>query len=60
MQVIINCRSTAAHKFRTRLVFRQHDIILTEEQPLLTKFKSSFEGKNMEAQYSMSDYRIDL
>ena len=32
IKYIMDCRTTAAHKFRTRLVFRQYDVILTEKQ----------------------------
>ena len=48
----------ATYKFSIRLGFKQYDIILTKEQSVLTKIKGSFEGKNMQTQYSM--YRIDL
>ena len=27
MKVIMNCRTTSAHKFRTRLGFKQYDVI---------------------------------
>ena len=56
----MDCRTTAAHKFRTRLGFKQYDLILTKEQSVLTKIKSSFEGENMQKQYSVLGYRIDL
>ena len=37
-KVIMGCR-TAAHKFRTRLGFKQYDVILTKEQSGLKKIK---------------------
>ena len=40
----MDCRKTSAQKFRTRLGFKQYDIILTKEQSVLTKIMSSFEG----------------
>ena len=46
IKVIIDCRTTAVHKFRTILGFKQCDIILTIEQSVLLNKKSSFEGKN--------------
>ena len=46
----MNCRITAAHKIRTRLGFKQYDVILTKEQSRLTKIMSSFEGGNMQTQ----------
>ena len=48
------------HKSRTRLGFKQYDVILTKEQLVLTKIKSSSEGGNMQRQNSALDYRIDL
>ena len=51
---------TAAHKKRTRLGFKQCDVILTKEQSVLTIIKSSFEGGNIQTQQSVFGYRIDL
>ena len=51
-KIIMDCRTTAAHKFRTRLGFKQYDVILTKKQSVLTKIKSSFEGEYKLAQYS--------
>ena len=44
----MNCRTTLAHKFRTRLGLKQYDVILTKEQSVLTKIISSVEGENMQ------------
>ena len=49
----MDCRTTAAHKFRIRLGFKQYDIILTKEQSVLTKIKISFEGENMQTQHGV-------
>ena len=48
-KVIMDCRTTSAHKFRKRLEFKQHDVILTKEPSVQTKKKSSFEGENMQS-----------
>ena len=53
-------RTTSIHKFRTKLGFKQYDVILTKEQLILTKVMSSFEGENMQIQYNALSYRIDL
>ena len=53
-------RTTSAHKFRTRLRFKQYDVILTIEQSMRTRIMSSFEGENMQTQYNVLGYRIDL
>ena len=49
----MNCRAIAAYKFRTRVGFKQYDIILTKGQSVLTNIKSSFEGGNIQRQYSV-------
>ena len=56
----MDCRRTAVHKFRTRLGFKQYDIILTKEQSVLTKIMSSFEEENMQTQYNVLGYWINL
>ena len=38
-KVILDCRTTAAHKFGERLGFKQYNIPLTKEQSVLTKIK---------------------
>ena len=56
----MDCRTTAAHKLRTRQGFKQYDVILNKEQSVLTKIKSSLERENMQTQYSVLGYRINL
>ena len=46
----MDCRITSAHKFRTRLGYKQYDVILTKKQSVLTKIMGSFEGENMQTQ----------
>ena len=48
IKVIIDCRTMAVNKLRTRLGFKQFDVILNIEQLVLLDKKSSFEGKNRE------------
>ena len=40
IKVTMDCRKTAAHKFRTRLGFKQYGVILTKKQLLLMKIES--------------------
>ena len=51
VKVVMDCRTVSAHKFRTRLGFKQYDVILTQELIVLTKILILFERKNMQAQY---------
>ena len=37
IKLIMDCRTTSAHKFRARLGFKEDDVILTKEQSVLTK-----------------------
>ena len=60
IKVTMACNTISAHKFRTILGFKQYDVILTKEQSVLIKIMSSFEGKNMQTQYKVLSYRIDL
>ena len=60
IKVIMDFGTTLAHKFRTRLEIKQHDVILLKEQSVVTKIRSSFEGENMQTQYNVLSYRIDL
>ena len=48
IKAIMDCRATSTHKFRTRLGFKQYDVLLTKEQLVLTKTMSSFEVKYMQ------------
>ena len=38
----MDCRTTPAVNFKSRLGFNQHDAIMTQEQSMLTKIKSAF------------------
>ena len=60
IKVIVDCRTKSSHKFRTRLGFKQYNVILMKEQSVLTKIISSFEAENMQAQYNVLSYRMDL
>ena len=51
VKVILDCRTTSAHKFRTWLGFRQNHVVLIQEKSVLTKTMSSFERKNIYKQY---------
>ena len=46
--------------FRALLGFKEHDIMLTREQSVLKSVMDVFEGENMQTQYSVLGYRIDL
>ena len=60
VKVITDWRTTSGYKFRTRLEFKQYDVILEKEQSVLTKIMSSFEGESMQTKYKVLTNRIDL
>ena len=47
-------------EFRSKLGFNQYDITSTKEQSVLKSVMDPFEGENMQTQYSVLGYRIDL
>ena len=59
MQIISYCRTTPAVNFRTKLGFRQHDHIKTQEQSVLTKIMTVFAAEEIILQYNVWGYRVD-
>ena len=55
----MNCRTTSAVDFKTRLGFSQHDPIMTQEQSILSKIVTLFVAKEIIFQRSVLGYRID-
>ena len=47
-------------QFQKKLGFKLHDVIDTKEQRIINLIKDSFEGENIQTQYSVLSYRIDL
>ena len=45
---------------QNKLGFKLHDVINTKEQTIINLQKDTFEGENMQTQYSVLGYRIDL
>ena len=58
----MHCRvaTSKSIEFRSRLGFNQYDITLTKEKSVLKSVMDAFEGENMQTQYSVLGYRIDL
>ena len=44
VKVIMDCRTTSAHRFITILEFKQYDAILIKEQSVLIKIIGSFQS----------------
>ena len=58
--VIMHCRTPELFKFKRSLGFKLHDVITCKEQTVLGSVKYAFEGKNMQTQFSVLGYKIDL
>ena len=59
IQIIMDCRTTPAVNFRTRLGFNQHDPIMTQEQSILLKIVTVFAAEEIILQHNLLGYRID-
>ena len=53
-------RTDESCSLKRNLGFNPIDILNTKEQTLLGAIKSTFEGENIQTQYSVFSYRIDL
>ena len=60
LKVIMNSRTDESCKFKRNLGFTLHDVINTKEQTVINSIKDTFEGENMQTQYTVLGYRIDL
>ena len=52
-QIIMDCRTTAAVNFKTRLGFSQHDPIMTQEQSVLSKIVKVFAAEEIIMQHNV-------
>ena len=60
IQIIMDCRTTQAVYFRTRLRFNQYDPIMNQEQSILSKIVTVFADEEIILQYHVLGYRIDV
>ena len=60
LKVIMNCRTDESCNLKWKLGFTLHDVINTKEQIVISAIKGAFEGENMQTQYSVLGYKIDL
>ena len=60
LKVIIDCRAHESSNLKRNLGFRLHDVINTKEQTVVESIKDAFEGEDMQTQYSVLGYRVDL
>ena len=56
----MNSTADESCKFKINLGFTLHDVINTKQQTVINSIKDAFEGENMQTQYTVLSYRIDL
>ena len=56
----MNCRTDESCNLKNKLRLRLHEVINTKVQAFLESIKDAFKGEDMQTQYSILGYRIDL
>ena len=56
----MDCKTDESSNLKRNLGFKLHDVINTKEQTIINSIKDTFEGENIQNQYSVLGYRIDL
>ena len=56
----MDCRTDESCNLKRNLEFTLHHVINTKEQTVINSIKDAFEGENMQTQYTVLNYRIDL
>ena len=60
LKIIMDCRTDESSSLKRNLGINLHDVINTTEQTVLRSIKDPFEGEDMQTQYTVIGYRIDL
>ena len=60
LKIIMDCRTDESCNLKRNLGFTLHDVINTKEQTVINSIKDAFEGEDMQTQYTVLNYRIDL
>ena len=55
----MDCRATSAVNFKSRLGFKQHDPIVTQEQSVLPKLMTVFAAEEIILQHNVLSFRVD-
>ena len=56
----MDCRTNESCNLKRNLGFTLHDVINTKEQTVINSIKDAFEGEDMQTQYTVLGFRIDL
>ena len=60
LKTIMDCRTDESSSLKRNLGFELHDVINTKKQTVLKSIKDSFEGEDIQTQYTVIGYRINL
>ena len=60
LKIIIDCRTNKSCNLKRNLGFTLNDVINTKKQTVINSVKDAFEGEDMQTQYTILGYRIDL
>ena len=60
LKIIMDCRTDESWSLKINLGFNLHDVINAKEQTVLRSTKDAFEGEDVQSQYTVIGYRIDL
>ena len=60
LKIIMNCRTGGSSDLKKNLGFTLYDVINTKEQTIINSIKDAFEAEDMQTQYTVIGYRIDL
>ena len=56
----MDCRTDKSCSLKKNSAFKLHDIINTKEQTVINSIKDTFEEENIQTQYIVLGYTIDL
>ena len=59
-KIIMDCRADKSCSLKKNLSFKLHDVINTKEQAIINSIKATFEEENIQTQYSVLGYRIEI
>ena len=60
LKIRMDCRTDESCTLKRNLGFNLRDVIITKEQAVLRSIKDAFEGEDMQTQYAVIGYIIDL
>ena len=59
-KVLMDCRTDVSCNLKRNQGLRLHDVVNNKEQTVRNSIKDAFEGENIQTQYSVLGYRIEI